>query len=109
MDVSGRIDEKLKNQLINKSLEQHNTNVTKIYKEFPDGYPEKKVHWSDYYVWDNDEDYQIFKEWAIQHIMRETGIWRKSAEIEYVWFDMACGLRQPYLFGTKTKQKSLSF
>jgi|694.fasta_scaffold00478_11 hypothetical protein len=80
--------EKLVKELINKMLEKHAVNYDDIKENQKIG----DIEWFMYYTW-TQEEYEIFKKWAIPLIKKTLRITKEGAEKEFSWFDLMWGLK----------------
>ena len=74
-----------------KALTKYNITYKELESLWVDVYvktDKKKQFWTDVYVFSNDDEYQIWKEWCI----------KKVGEEKFPMIDMLYCLGQPYLF-----------
>lgn len=88
---------RLRNRLVNRSLERHGVTIEQVLRDNPSGYIGKRL-WSQHYTFSSDTDYQQWKDWCLVQIKRELRMETQDAEEEFRWLDMCIGLDQPYLF-----------
>jgi hypothetical protein len=91
------IHEKLKYELINKALEPYKITIQSILRQYPEGLMPtgkkgKTDYWYNIYSWENEEDYNTWREWALKKIGK------RYTKYDLDWFEATFDLRHSYIF-----------
>lgn len=86
---------KISEILINKELEKYNVTVDDI--KCQEGVIDGK-NWFQYYTFDNEEEFLSWKNFCINFLTTKVSpkLTKKSAEKEFMWFNLMYGLKVNY-------------